>query len=38
MQDGSKRPYVMNEDEGGYRPSHLWDGLLAKTTGEQGKN
>ena len=29
---------VMNQDEGGYRLSHAWDRLHAKTTGEQGKN
>ena len=29
---------VMNQDEGGYRLSHVWDDLLTKTTGEQRKN
>ena len=29
---------VMNRDEGGYRLSHVYDGLLTKTTGEQRKN
>ena len=29
---------VMNRDEGGYGLSHVWDGLLTKTTGEQRKN
>ena len=29
---------VMNRDEGGYRSSHVWDGLLTKTTSEQREN
>ena len=33
-----KTTQFMNQDEGGYRLSHVWDGLLTKTTGKQRKN